>query len=901
LNLNIGGDSSIAHYGILRKSGRYPYGSGKEGANKYPWEEGDSPDVRASAFLSIVKSLRKEGMTQVQIANGFGMTTSQFRSTTTIARQVQKEALISQARRMKARGMSNVAIGERLGIPDTTVGNYLKESTAEKNAILTTTAAILRDQVAKKKYIDVGKGVELHMGISAEKLKAARQLLESEGYKLYYVNAEQLGTGKQTKIKVLVAPGTEYAEVSKNKDLITPAMIKSADHGRTYDSILPPLSISSKRVKVRYAEEGGTDADGVIYVRPGVPDVSLGGARYAQVRIGVDDSHYLKGMAIYRDDLPPGVDLVFNTNKKNTGNKLDAMKPMKDDPNDRFGSSINRQLYDIGPDGKRRVTSVMNIVNEEGKWDEWSKNLSSQMLSKQRPALAGDQLALARESKQDEFDAIMRLTNPTVRKHMLEKFASSADAAAVHLKAANMPRQATKVILPVNSMKPTEIYAPTFDDGERVVLVRFPHGGIFEIPELTVNNRHPEARKILGNAPDAVGIHSKVAERLSGADFDGDTVLVIPNNQGKIKTKPPLEGLKGFDPQMYKLPKDSAIPRMDAQTKGMEMGKISNLITDMTIKGAPDDELARAVRHSMVVIDAEKHELNYKQSAIDNGIVQLRKKYQEGPQGGASTIISRATSQANPLDRKPRSAKNGGPIDRKTGKLVYEETGVEYFTGKPKTIKSTKLAETDDAHTLVSKMRRPIEVIYADHSNVLKEMANKARLEYLKTPNLEYSESANKAYHEEVKSLNAKLNEALRNAPLERQAQLLAKASFELKRDANPEMDKAEIKKAKAKELIKARDRVGAGKKQIEITPREWEAIQAGAISNNKLKSILDNADVDQIKQLATPKDKPVMSRAMVARAEAMLVGEKHYTLAEVARHLGVSVSTLKSGLAGEE
>lgn len=55
---------------------------------------------------------------------------------------------------------------------------------------------------------------------------------------------------------------------------------------------------------------------------------------------------------------------------------------------------------------------------------------------------------------------------------------------------------------------------------------------------------------------------------------------------------------------------------------------ISNLITDMASAGASDSEIARAVRHSLVIIDAEKHKLDYKQSEIDNGISELKKKYQ---------------------------------------------------------------------------------------------------------------------------------------------------------------------------------------------------------------------------------------------------------------------------------
>jgi hypothetical protein len=895
-------DDDVEHYGIKRKSGRYPWGSG------------ETPHERAATFQSSVKDLRAQGVKDTEIAKGFGLTVSQFRTTVAMAKEERNQALIIQAQRLRDKGLSNVAIGQKMGIPDTTVGNLLKPGRKDKENVLAATSEMLRAQVDTKKYVDVGKGVELHLGISAEKLRDARRLLEDEGYVLHRLTVEQLGTGKNTSLKVLTAPGTTFQEVLKNRELIQPAMLKSTDGGRSYDRIEPPISISSKRVKIRYAEEGGTDADGVIYVRPGVNDVALGKGRYAQVRVAVDGTHYLKGMAMYGDpkDFPPGVDLVFNTNKKNTGNKLDAMKPMqkdnltgeisKDDP---FGSNIRDQVYKKHPDGtdvrdehgNRVVESTMNIVNEEGKWDQWSRNLSSQMLSKQKPALAKNQLDMAYEGKLRELDEIRATTNDTVKKHLLEKFADSADSSAVHLKAAQMPRQATKVILPINSMKENEVYAPTFNDGEQVVLVRFPHGGKFEIPQLRVNNRHPEAKKLLGNAPDAIGIHSKVAERLSGADFDGDTVLVIPNNHGKIQTSPALEGLKGFDPQKYKIPADSPIPRMNAKTKAMQMGLVSNLITDMTIKGAFDDELARAVRHSMVVIDAEKHGLNWKQSAQDNGISQLMKKYQRGPQGGASTLISLASSEKTVPDRKPRPADEGGPIDRLTGKRVYVETGKEYYNGKQKTVKIEKLALTDDAHSLSSG--RPIEHVYAEYSNKLKALANMSRKEMLETKDIEYSPRANKAYAEEVKMLQANLNNALRNAPLERQAQVIANARFRLKKEANPEMDKAEIKKLKSKELEDARRRVGAGKDLVTIEPREWEAIQAGAITKTMLNKILDNADVEKIKKLATPREKPAMNEADLSRARLMLIGDKH-TLAEVANQLGVSVDTLKSAIAGD-
>lgn len=871
----------LEHYGILRRSGRYPWGSG-------------GPEYASNrGFLGMVEGLRKQGLKETEIAKGLGITTTQLRAAKSIAKNQEKQAQITQAQQLKDKGYSNVAIGKRMGIPESSVRSLLAPGQKTKADILDATSTVLRDEVEKKKYLDVGSGVEHHMKVSQSRLAIAIAKLREEGYTLHYVKVEQLGTGQQTTMKVLAKPGTTYSEVFKNRGQIKTVANYSDDGGLTYTGIDPPLSINSRRVAVRYAEQGGSAEDGIIYVRPGVKDLSLGGARYAQVRIKVDKSHYLKGMAMYKDDLPDGVDLVFNTNKSSTGNKLDAMKDLKDDPENPFGSIV-RQIKD--PKSKK-VTSVMNIVNEEGDWSKWSKTLSSQMLSKQSPSLAKSQLSMMADRKKRELDEILALTNPAVKKRLLESYADDVDSSAVHLKAAALPRQGNHVILPIPSLKQNEIYAPNYRNGERVALIRHPHGGIFEIPELTVNNRHPEAKKLIGtDAPDAVGIHPKVAEKLSGADFDGDTVLVIPNNQGKIKSSATLAGLREFDPKVtYK--GYEGMPKMSPRTKAFEMGDVSNLITDMTIRGANTDELARAVRHSMVVIDAEKHNLNYKQSAINNGIKQLKEKYQGKSNAGASTLISRASSRVDVPERKPRSAAKGGPVDKETGKKVFEPTGNSWVNAKGKTVfrtqRSTKLAETDDAHTLSSGT--VIEKIYADHSNTLKDLANRARLESVRTKGLRQSPSARTVYSKEVASLNTKLRIALRNAPLERQAQVIANANVSQKRAANPDMDAPTLKKLKSRELQNARNRTGAKKQRIEITDSEWDAIQAGAISNNMLNDILSNADLDQVKKLATPKSQLLMTSSKKQRALSMLASG--YTQAEVADALGVSLTTLKNTL----
>lgn len=886
----------LAHYGILRKSGRYPWGSGGNQA------------TRNNMFLDMVEGLRKnEGMSEAEIAKGFGITTTELRAAKSIAKNEQRQALIGQVTRMKDKGMSNVAIGQRLGINESQVRQLLDPSVKDRNQVLHATADMLKRQVDEKRFIDIGTGVEGYAGIngtgiSQTKLATAVALLKEEGYTVHHFDMPQVGTGKMTKMKVLAPPGTTKGDVIRGRADIKQIQEFTKDGGRSYLGLKPPLNVDPKRVGVRYAEAGGTDADGVIYVRRGVPDVSLGGSNYAQVRIAVGGTHYLKGMAMYKDDLPPGVDLVFNTNKSNTGNKLDAMKKLKRDKDGNidkdnpFGAMLKRQIQD----DKGNVTSAMNIVYEEGSWDRWDRNMSTQLLAKQGHKLAKEQLDQKYQRLKDEFDEINALTNPTVREKLLQSFADGADSSAVHMKAAAMPGQRSQVILPINSLKDTEIYAPNFNNGDRVVLVRYPHGGIFEIPELTVNNRHPEGRKLLANAKDAVGINAKVAERLSGADFDGDTVLVIPNNKGKIKTAPALEGLKGFDPQRQYKAYEGMKP-MSARTKQLEMGLVSNLITDMTIRGASNDELARAVRHSMVVIDGEKHNLNYKQSAIDNGIAALRKKYQskpDGTAGGASTLISRATSEdRNVLARKPRSAKDGGPIDKATGKRVYENTNESYVNRDGKTvfkkISVEKLALTDDAHTLSSGS--PVERVYADHSNRLKGLANEARRIAVNTKPTPYNPSAKTAYATEVASLDSKLRVALRNRPLERQAQVLANSIVAQKRAQYPDMEAPELKKIKAQALAEARARTGAQKQQIEITPKEWTAIQSGAISTNKLTQILNNADLDVVKELATPRTKLLMDGGKVAQARTMMANG--YTQSEVAAALGVSLTTLKTGL----
>ncbi len=894
----------LIHYGMPRRSGRYPWGSGKE------------PYQHSGDFLSRIDELKKQGLSDTEIAKSMGLTTTQFRTQRSLAKDERRAIEVETAKDLRNKGYSLNEIAEKMGYNnDSSVRSLLNENSEARMNQAKKTAEFLKKQIDEKGMIDVGAGVERELGISKEKMKEALYILELEGYPTYGGRVPQVtNKGKQTTLRVVCPPGTEHKDIYDYDKINSLKDYVSHDEGETFDpKFVYPKSMDSKRLQIRYAEDGGENKDGVIELRRGVDDLSLGNSHYAQVRILVDNNKYLKGMAVYGYDLPDGVDVIFNTNKKRGTPKEEVLKTVKDDPDNPFGSLIKEgindpdnpsserggQSYYYDKNGKKQL-SLINKRAEEGDWGDWADKLPSQFLSKQSMSLIKKQLNLAEADKQAEFDDICSLMNPTVKKVLLKSFADDCDAAAEHLKAAALPRQKYQVILPLTSIKDNEVYAPNYRNGETVALVRFPHGGTFEIPILKVNNKQPEGLRVLGNTPaDAIGINKKVADRLSGADFDGDTVMVIPCNSSRSKVRitstNALEGLKDFDPKLeYGGKKPGTFKEMkNTQT---EMGKISNLITDMTLKGATEDELVRAVRHSMVVIDAEKHGLDYKQSEADNGIQALKKKYQahddDDGYGGASTLISRAKSETSVLKRK------GSPvIDKETGEQSYKEVVEEYVDkdGKVHTRmqRSTKMAETRDARTLSSGT--PQEEAYADYANSMKALANQARKVMVNTGKIEYSSSAKETYSNEVRSLMYKLNDALKNAPRERKAQAIANSVVEAKKKANPDMSKAEIKKASQQALTSARASVGAKRTPVQITDKEWEAIQAGAISENKLLQILNNTDIDEVRKRATPRTNNVLSQAKINRIATLRASG--YSTSEIAEALGVSSSTVSKYL----
>lgn len=886
----------LMHYGVKRRSGRYPWGSG------------DNPYQHGGDFLARVEELQRLGKTEKQIADELHLSTTDLRMQVRVAKHERRALQADRARSLREDGKTLDEIASILGYAnDSSVRALLNENTAANKNKAQATAEILKKELAEKGAIDVGTGVERQLGVSTGVLQEALFILETEGYNRYGVGVPQVNDPKKRTITpVISVPEIDQREVYQNLDLVkSVGDYHSTDGGKSWDKREYPASIDSSRVKILYGDEGGALKDGVIEIRRGVADLDLGDSHYAQVRILVDGTHYLKGMAMYSDDMPDGADIVFNTNKHTGTPKMDVLKKIQDDPDNPFGALIkaNGQSHYIDADGNEKLSAI-NKLKEEGDWDKMSKNLSSQFLSKQPIQLIKKQLDLTYADAADEFSEICSLNNPTVKRKLLLDFADECDSAAVHLKAAALPRQSTQVILPLNAMKETEIFAPNYRDGEKVVLIRYPHGGTFEIPELTVNNKNPTAVSVLGkNIRDAVGINPKVAERLSGADFDGDQVVVIPTGgRVKIQSTPALKDLKDFDPKTDYSTEGKTGVRLLAKGAATQrqMGEISNLITDMTLKGATEPEIARAVKHSMVVIDAAKHKLDYRQSEKDNGIAELKKKYQgfddeTGHHGGASTLLSRRKQDVEVPERQ-----GSGVIDPLTGKVVYKESGRTYVdprTGKTvaATTKVKRILAVNDVRSMSSGTLQ--EEAYADYANKMKDLANKARLEYKATPTLKRSASAAKAFEPEVNRLMAALKVAQLNAPLEREAQRIANARVKAKVQANNITDKDEISKIRRAAISDARNSTGASGKRTRITisDGEWTAIQSGAISDTTLSEILRYAEPKTVRERATPRRTTQLSDARISRIKAM--ANSGHTNAEIAEALGISTSAVSKYL----
>ncbi len=932
-----GPDDELYHYGMPRRSGRYPWGSG------------ENPFQRTQNFFSRVEEAKRKGATtDKEIADALGIGVTDYKRSYRIYRNQQKILQIQKAKSLAADGLGSTAISRKLGVPERTVAGWLKGDVGEHATAAEKTADAIIENVEKYGMLDLGKGVEKLMNVPRSRLDTAIEICKMKGYPVYKGGIQQINNpGQQTNIVAVAPKGTQkkdfYSTVydeEGNKIGNTyenihdwPTGLRSDDGGMTFTPLQTPKSVDSKRIQVVYAEDGGKDKDGVVELRRGVEDISLGDSTYAQVRIAVDDKAYIKGMAMYAPDLPDGVDIRINSNKhrgtpllpSDDGEGESVLKPMKRDkdgnidPDNPFGATIKSvemggQRWYTDKNGEKQL-SVINKVNEEGDWSKWSNTLASQFLSKQNEQLVKQQLNITYQDAEAEYDRIMSLNNKTLKRTMLTDFADACDGSAVYLKAAALPRQSWQVILPVPSLKPNEIYAKNYEDGEEVALIRYPHAGVFEIPVLKVNNKQKEGKFRLGEVRDAVGISPETAKQLSGADFDGDSVLVIPiSKKYKIQAAKARQELIDFDPSESYPARPGMVRMTSDQTKGIEMGKISNLITDMTLQGAPIDEVVRAVKHSMVVIDAKKHNLDYKRSEEENGIKELKDKYQgRYNESGrwvtsAGTLISKAKSPLAIDERRGSGQVNlpdkpwydptrpVGAVLYKTSGRTYAETkkdteGNKVFTGKYKKAQEniTKMMATDDAETLLSPDPNPKERAYAQFANKMKRLGEKARVSAANTGRSEKNKMAAEKYAAEVASLTEKLRAVEAAKPLERKAQRLANAKLTEFKQSNPGASKADLKRKGQQFLTQFRVVFNSKKPSVDITPKEYEAIQAGALSDTTVASIFKASSSKQLWDYAYPK------KGLSASEKNLIAAMKRngYTMQEISDRVGRSVSYL--------
>ena len=152
-------DNELMHYGMPRRSGRYPWGSGKE------------PYQHSGDFLARVEELKKSGMSEKEIAETMGIVTTQFGeevpSTTMLRTQVslakdERRALdVATAKSLRADGLSLNQIKEKMGFKnDSSVRSLLNEDSEARMNQAKKTANELKKLVDEKGMIDVGKGVE---------------------------------------------------------------------------------------------------------------------------------------------------------------------------------------------------------------------------------------------------------------------------------------------------------------------------------------------------------------------------------------------------------------------------------------------------------------------------------------------------------------------------------------------------------------------------------------------------------------------------------------------------------------------------------------------------------------------------------------------------------------------
>ena len=235
-------DDILMHYGVKRRSGRYPWGSG------------DNPFQHGGDFLSRVEELQSQGKSEKEIAEELKMSTTDLRMQVRVAKHERRMVLADRAKSLREEGKTLDEIAKIMGYNnDSSVRALLNENTATNKNKARQTAERLKQELAEKGALDVGTGAERELGVSSGVLQEALFILETEGYNRFGVGVPQVNNPKNRTITPIISvPDIDQRQVYQDLSLVkSVGEYHSTDGGESWDKREYPASISSDRVKIR--------------------------------------------------------------------------------------------------------------------------------------------------------------------------------------------------------------------------------------------------------------------------------------------------------------------------------------------------------------------------------------------------------------------------------------------------------------------------------------------------------------------------------------------------------------------------------------------------------------------------------------------------------------------------
>lgn len=218
----------LMHYGVKRRSGRYPWGSGEN-----PYQHGGD-------FLARVEELEAMGKSQKEIAEELKMSTTDLRMQVRVAKHERRALQAERAKSLREEGKTLDEIAKIMGYNnDSSVRALLNENTASNKNKALATAEALKKELAVKGALDVGEGVEQQLGVSKGVLQEALFILETEGYNRYGVGVPQVNDPKKRTITpVISVPDIEQRDAYQNLDIIkSVGDYHSSDGGASWDKV----------------------------------------------------------------------------------------------------------------------------------------------------------------------------------------------------------------------------------------------------------------------------------------------------------------------------------------------------------------------------------------------------------------------------------------------------------------------------------------------------------------------------------------------------------------------------------------------------------------------------------------------------------------------------------------